>query len=47
MEMTFNPDPSKQAQEVISLVRSKRLYIHQFSLTVNQFNKFHHKNTYV
>ena len=26
-------------------VRSKRLYIHQFSLIISQFNKFNHENT--
>ena len=47
-KLSSNPDPSKQAQErkkLFSLVRSKRLYIRQFSLIINQFNKFHHKNT--
>ena len=46
-KMSFNPDRSKQSQEVIFLVRSKSLHIHQFSLITNQFNKFHHKNTWV
>ena len=45
-KMSFNPDRSKQSQ-VIFLVRSKSLHIHQFSLITNQFNKFHHKNTWV
>ena len=32
-------------KKLFSLVRSKMLYIHKFSLMINQFNKSHHKNT--
>ena len=28
------------------LIKSKRLYIHQFSLITNKFNRFYHKNTW-
>ena len=38
-KMSFNPDPSKQAQEVISLVKSKRLAILPFISIINQSNK--------
>ena len=33
--------------KVFLLVRSKRLYNHQFSLITNQFNRFRHNNTWV
>ena len=36
---SFNSDPSKQAYKVFLLVRSKRLYIRQFSLMPNQFKR--------
>ena len=43
-KMSFYPDPSKQAQEVIFTPRVKKV-VHP--LITNQFNKFHHKNTWV
>lgn len=36
---SFNSDPSKQAYKVFLPVRSKRLYIRQFSLMPNQFKR--------
>ena len=38
--MSFNPDPSKQAQEVILTSKVKKV-VHPPILFNNQFNKFH------
>ena len=46
-KMCFNPDPSKQAEEVIFIRKGKSLCIYQFSIMTNQFNKFHYKITWV
>ena len=40
--MPFNPDPSKQAQEVI-LSWKKKYIIHLFYLIILSFNKYHLK----
>ena len=44
-KMSFNPDNLNKWKKLFSLVRSKMLFIHQFSLIINKFSKFHHIST--
>ena len=46
-KMSFNPGPSKQAQEVIFTSEVKLVVDPPIFLVTKQFNKFRHKNTWV
>ena len=45
--MSFNPDPFKQAQELIFTRKVKNVAHQPISLMANQFNKFHQKSTWI
>ena len=45
-KMSFNPDPSKQAQEVIFLRKINKVHLPPFLFNNLPFNKYHLKNIY-
>ena len=46
-KMSFNPDLSKQAQEVTFTLKAKKVVHLPIFFNNKPFNKFHHKNTWV
>ena len=46
-KISFNPDHSKQAQEVTFALKAKKIVHLPIFFNNKPFNKFHHKNTWV